>query len=120
MAIEAIEDRPQSARGTGGENGPGVALGQPVIRETFGYSEVTKLTERLDDLERENRQRRRESLWIAALATITAVIVASMVLEKAFEPPKEAEPIGVRRAITAQSFVLTDPQGHPRAKLTVE
>ena len=120
MAIEVIEDRPLSARGTGGENGPGLAVAQPATRETFGSSEVTKLAERIDQLELQNRQLRRESLWIAALATITAAIVGSMLLQKAFEPPKEPETIGVRRSLTAQSFVLTDPQGHPRAKLTLE
>ena len=120
MDSEAIEDRPQSARGTGGENGPGLAPAQPVSRGTFGYAEIAQLTERVDHLERENRRRRRESLWIAALATITAAIVASMFLEKAFQPPKAPETIGVRRSVTAQSFVLTDPQGHPRARLTLE
>jgi len=120
MESEAIEDRPQSTRATGGENGPALAPARPVSRETFGYAEIAQLTERVDDLERENHRRRRESLWTAALAIITAAIVASMFLEKAFEPAKAPETIGVRRAVTAQSFVLTDPQGHPRAKLTLE
>ena len=98
MAIEAIEDQ-----------SPSPAL------------DLTDILQRLGELEQEQRQLRWSSLLIAGLATIAVGLAVSTSLGQRFEPQGEMQPMGVnRRAIAAQAFVLTDPQGHTRAKLTFE
>jgi len=84
-------------------------------------ADVTELTARIEGLERQQRQLRRDSLLIAGLTTIVAALAIATMLENRFTPREEyVQPIVNRRAISAQAFLLTDAQGHPRAKLTFE
>src|SRR5882672_7085035 len=103
MAIEAIEDRPMS----------------PPETSSRAF-EMTALAERIDSLERQHSRLKWDSLLIAGVTTIAVALIASMMLQPRPEAQTEAQLIVRPRTISAQSFVLTDPQGHPRARLTFE
>jgi hypothetical protein len=117
MASEATEERPSSVPPIRRENGPTEA---EATNATFGGLEATRLAERIEELERQQREQRRDSLLVTGLAIVAAALAVSMLLQKSFAPPTESGPIVSPRTVSAQSFLLTDPQGHPRAKLTFE
>ncbi len=84
-------------------------------------ADLEELTARIEGLEREHRQLRRDALLIAGLTTIAAALAIATLLENRYLPRTEiVEPIGNHRVVAAQGFLLTDTQGRPRAKLTFE
>jgi hypothetical protein len=119
MSSEAIDERPTTSPDT--SRGNGIASPETMTAASdSARSEVTQLAARIEHLERQQRLLKRDSLLIAGLTTVAAALALSVMLQKRFEPPQTLESVGTRRAISAQEFLLTDPQGHPRAKLTFE
>ncbi|MGH7803301.1 MAG: hypothetical protein ACREQJ_03060 [Candidatus Binatia bacterium] len=96
------------------------ALTAPVVGEqtaTRPAEGITALAERVERLEAENRQIRREALLLAAITTIAAGTLA--VLLATDRGPTTSIPAYTQapRRIAAEAFVLTDAQGQPRAEL---
>jgi len=83
--------------------------------------DMDELTARIEGLEREQRQLRRDALLIAGLTTIAAALAIATMVENRMMPRTEiVQPVGNHRVVSAQGFLLTDTQGRPRAKLTFE
>jgi len=123
MAIEAIEDQPLNPAVASRPNGEALAEATPTVSVASSAVLVTDLVERIEELERQQHQLKRDSLLIAGLTTIAAALAIATMLQKQYEPRMEiqAQPIAAnRRVVAAQAFLLTDTQGHPRAKLTFE
>ena len=106
MSIEAIQATTLSA--------PDVAE-QTATRPT---AEIAALAARVERLEGENRQMRRETLLVAAITTIAAGIVATLLAQDTL-PTRSSNPQAFHtpRRLSAEAFVLTDAQGQPRAEL---
>jgi len=120
MEIEAIDDRPSNPQGASRENGEALSAAIPATTERLAPIEVSTLTERIESLERQHSQLRRDALMIAGLTTIAAALAIATMFEKRMEPQAYMQPVLQPRAISAQAFLLTDAQGHPRSKLTFE
>ena len=118
MTIEATENLP-----IGTPHGNGELVGDAKAT-TSAISEdllLARLAERIEQLERTQRRLKWDSLLVAGLTTIATALTVSVVLQRRFEPrPIEVQAVANRRAVFSQAFVLTDNQGHPRAKLTFE
>ena len=96
------------------------ALSAPDVAEhtaTRPPAEITALTERVERLESENRQMRRESLLLAAITTIAAGVVATLLARDAAPTRDNPQAFHAPRRLSAEAFVLTDAQGQPRAEL---
>ena len=68
MAMEAIEDQPLSPAVASRQNGEALAEATPTSEIVL----ATALAERIEELERQQRQLKRDSLLIAGLTTIAA------------------------------------------------
>ena len=119
MSIETTEDRASTTADQGRGNGVPHA---EIAAEPSHAAEITQMAARIEELERQQKQIRRDSLLVAGLGTIAAALAISTMLSRQFEPPQQEamQPAGAKRFVAAQAFLLTDPQGHPRARLTFE
>ena len=116
MEIEAIDERSSNPLAPSRENGEA----RSATTEITDTSAFSRLAERIEQLEKQQGQLKREALMVAGLTTVAVALAVSMFLQQRFQPPMEAQPAVKGRTVSAQAFLLTDPQGHPRARLTFE
>ena len=93
-------------------------LAAPAVAEDTPRADgLSALRERVERLEQQNRQLRRESLLLAGIVTIAAGILASILVQRNLDPQRSARMLASPRRIAAEAFVLTDAHGQPRAEL---
>jgi len=120
MAMEAMDERPSSSPGASRENGGAETEARATTSGGNDAFELARLKDRVAELEQQHSRLRWDSLLIAGVTTIAVALIISMMLQQRYESQASAQPIVQPRTVSAQSFLLTDPQGHPRARLTFE
>ena len=120
MAMEAMDERPSSSPGAGRENGGTEMEARSTTGDGISAFELARLKERIAELEEQHSRLRWDSLLVAGVTTIAVGLIVSMMLQRPSESQPGMQPIVKPRTISAQSFLLTDSQGHARARLTVE
>ena len=120
MATETIDEQPSGLPGASRSNGGVLAGATPTTNEGANAFEMTKLRERIEQLERQHGRLKWDSLLIAGVTTVAVALIVSMMLLPRSVPQAEGQLTVRPRTLSAQSFVLTDPDGKPRARFTIE
>ncbi|MGH7900004.1 MAG: hypothetical protein ACREQQ_18760 [Candidatus Binatia bacterium] len=120
MVTDGIEPTSEKPAGANGGNDTMHADRQPRQPDFADAVAVRALTERVADLENDHQRLRRDAFLLAAVTAVVSLLLASSLFRGGAADKKETSRIMSPRFVEAQAFLLKDPQGHVRARLTLE